>query len=109
MKWLICILLFFPYAISLPASDLERGQTYSATVSAPEGSAVSVQAPAWAEISTPVYEGGDTWRAVLSVSPSAPDAYGRVTLLVDGAPVASQGVRVGNVTMKQIYLPLAFK
>lgn len=100
------LLAFYPYAISLPASDVGRGAIYEATISAPAGSSVAVQAPAWIDVGPITYYGGDTWRVELRVAADAPDAYGRVVLVVNGVTVSSQGVRVGTLTARRVWLPL---
>lgn len=99
---IMLLLVFYPYAISLPASDLEAGQSYTATISAPAGAAVEVRGPWWITTSPPVYIGGDTYRAELRVIETT--GIGKVELWVDGSLRASQGVRVG--TPHLIYLPL---
>lgn len=103
----ILILAFYPYAISLPASDLERGQVYTVTVSAPAATHIDLQAPEWVDLPFGLqYLGGDTWQGQVHIRADAPDAYGRIILLVDGIGVASQGVRVGMVRTTLIYLPI---
>lgn len=99
MMW---VLLFYPYAISLRASDLEQGRVYTATISAPAGAAVEIRAPGWLSVGDVSYIGGDTFKAQVTVR--GDNQIGRVELWVDGVLRASQGVRVGNPE-RRIYLP----
>lgn len=101
---ILFLLTFYPYCISLGASDLAPNTAYTATISAPAHVRVEVRAPAWIEVSAPVYVGGDTWRAELRTQDA--NAIGRVELWVDGALVAAQDVREGTPPVYRVWMPV---
>lgn len=104
MRLLLILLAFYPSTISLSTTEATPGALVVATISAPAGSAVRLEAPAFVRVGPIVYLGGETWRAELTVR--GDNAYGRVELLVDGVQKDSAPIRVGAPQVARVWLPL---
>jgi hypothetical protein len=102
---MLLLLLFFPYALSVSSAELQRGHSYSATISAPASAAVTLALPAGLSGDTPVYLGGDTWQATILVAEDVPLSRTPVpiVLLVDGVPRASASVRIWTEDVRQFH------
>lgn len=108
MQWIFAILLtVYPYTIALGASDVERDAYVQVTVSAPDSAHITLAAPAWVDLPFGLQHiAPETWQGLIHIHADAPDAYGRVVLLVDGAQKDSAPIRIGAPRGVRVWLPL---
>jgi hypothetical protein len=109
---LLAMLLPWPPALSLSSAELQRGQAYTATATAPAGSVVALQLPPGLSASL-LDRQGDTviWR--LTVADDAPLSRTprQVVLLIDGRAAATASVRIWTEEVRRfdLWLPVVLQ
>lgn len=114
IQLLLVLLSFYPYAIGLSTSEATPGAAVVATISAPAGSTIRLDAPAFVTVGPIQYLGGETYQAELRVAADAPLAREPLTigLIVDGALVSTAHLRVHTedvIPLRFVWLPLVAK